>query len=186
LNEKFRAHIDALEPSFRKLLAMPPLSGPDLPRNIPRRGIYLFSEGDEHLYVGRSNGIRKRLQAHRRPSASHNSAAFAFRIARQATGMVEATYSQEGSRAELEQDPDFAKTFAEAKSRVRGMDIRYVEENEPVRQAILEMYVGDRWYKLRSSRTHEYGRYVKRRMGPPRAGAPSHAKTRRRRWLSLR
>ncbi|MBW2273683.1 MAG: hypothetical protein JRG96_10450 [Deltaproteobacteria bacterium] len=55
--------------------------------------------------------------------------------------MLQATYSIKGSRAELERDPVFGPAFSEAKARVRAMDIRYVEEKEPMRQAILEMYV---------------------------------------------
>ena len=130
-----------MEPSFKSLLDMAPVSGELLPADIPLRGIYLFSDADQHLYVGRSNRIRKRLQDHCRPSSAHNSATFAFRIARQKTGILRATYSSKGSRAELEKNPEFGSVFREAKARVRAMDIRYVEEAEPMRQAILEMYV---------------------------------------------
>jgi hypothetical protein len=38
-------------------------------------------------------------------------------------------------------DPDFAKAFLLAKQRVRGMDLRYVEEVDQLRQALLEIYV---------------------------------------------
>lgn len=141
MNEVFQTHVDAMEPALKTLLEMVPISGSHLPRDIPLRGIYLFSDGDQHLYVGRSNRIRQRLQSHCRPSAGHNSATFAFRIARMETDKLEATYSTKGSRAELEKDPEFSSAFTEAKDRVRAMDIRYVEEKEPIRQAILEMYV---------------------------------------------
>lgn len=141
MNEKFRTHVEALDPSFKALLARRSFCGSALPPGIPSRGIYLFSEGERHLYVGRSNGIRKRLQGHCRPSAGHNSATFAFRIAREMTGNVTATYLTQGSRADLEKDPAFAEAFSMAKDRVRAMDIRCVEEVDPMRQAILEMYV---------------------------------------------
>ncbi len=130
-----------MEPSFNALLEMSPVRGSSLPRDIPDRGIYLFSEGARHLYVGRSNRIRKRLQNHCRPSSGHNKATFAFRIARERTGILKATYATQGSRAELEKDPVFGPAFVEAKARVGAMDIRYVEESDPMRQAILEMYV---------------------------------------------
>ncbi len=141
MNERFRAHIETLEPSFKALLAMDPFQGSALPRELPARGIYLFSEGDRCLYVGRSNRIRQRLQGHCRPSSGHNSATFAFRIARVKTGQIAATYSAAGSRTELEKDPTFAEAFSNAKARIREMDIRCVEEKNPMRQAILEMYV---------------------------------------------
>lgn len=130
-----------MDPSFKALLAMTPVRGSALPKGMPTHGIYLFSENDLHLYVGRSNRLRKRLQDHCRPSSGHNSATFAFSIARRETGNLTATYSKCGSRSELEKDPKFAEAFSRAKSRVREMDVRYVEEADPMRQALLEMYV---------------------------------------------
>lgn len=75
----------ALEPKYRALLAMTQVRFSALPRQMPDRGIYLFSEGDQHLYVGRTNRIRQRLAGHCRPSSTHFSATFAFGIARQVT-----------------------------------------------------------------------------------------------------
>jgi hypothetical protein len=45
------------------------------------------------------------------------------------------------SRDALCADPEFAKAFLEAKRRVRQMEIRYVEERDPLRQTLLEIYV---------------------------------------------
>ena len=112
-----------------------------LPMQLPRAGIYLFTEDGKHLYTGRTNGIRKRLQQHCRPSSTHNSAPFAFRLARIARNVPKATYKIEGSRSSLIQDPDFSAAFTTAKSRLRAMEIRVVEESNPLRQALLEMYV---------------------------------------------
>jgi len=39
------------------------------------------------------------------------------------------------------ENPAFAHAFASAKARICGMDLRYVEEAEPVRQTLLEVYV---------------------------------------------
>ena len=141
MNEIFQTHVDAMEPSLKALLEMVPISGSHLPPDVPLRGIYLFSDGDQHLYVDRSNRIRQRLQSHCRPSSGHNSATFAFRIARKETDILKATYSRKGSRAKLEKDAEFGSAFKEAKARVRAMDIRYIEETVPIRQALLEMYV---------------------------------------------
>lgn len=65
---------------------------------------------------------------------------FAFGIAREETGKLKASYKKEGSRAALVSDPMFAAAFAKAKSRVNGMDIRFVEETDPTKQALLEIY----------------------------------------------
>lgn len=100
----------------------------------------MFTEAGQHLYVGRTNRMRQRLQEHCRPSSTHNSAPFAFLLARETTGQTSATYSAEGSRAQLEKSPAFREVFSAAKARVAAMDVRFVEERDPMRQARLEMY----------------------------------------------
>ena len=107
---------------------------------MPRQGVYLFSEGSRHLYVGRSNRLRQRLQSHCRPSGDHYTATFAFLIARHKTGHRKAAYARSGSRATLLKNPKFRRAFTRAKHRVARMDIRYVAENHPIRQALLEIY----------------------------------------------
>ncbi|MDT7525118.1 GIY-YIG nuclease family protein [Pseudidiomarina sp. GXY010] len=137
----FKEYIDSLEPSFQQLLNMKQVTVATLPKEIPQSGIYLFSENGKHLYVGRTNTIRKRLQNHCRPSSGHNSATFAFRLTREITGITQATYVTDGSRANLELDATFGPEFIKQKKRVREMHVRYVSEPEPMRQALLEMYV---------------------------------------------
>ena len=111
---------------------MAPVTVANLPMDAPASGIYLFSEAGQHLYVGRTNTIRKRLQNHCRPSSGHNSAAFAFRLAREITGQTIATYTEQGSRSELENDPVFGPVFIAQKERVRNMNVRYVSEPDPM------------------------------------------------------
>jgi hypothetical protein len=141
MNTKFREFIETLEPKFQQLVNMAPVKYGDLPKNLPKRAIYMFSENGEHLYVGRTNNLRNRLRGHCSSSAQHFSAAFAFRIARKDTGFTKASYTPEGSRANLCKHPIFGPAFANAKRRVAVMDIRYVEELNPVKQALLEIYV---------------------------------------------
>ena len=105
------------------------------------RGVYLFSENGRHLYVGRTNDVKARYSGHCRPGAHHGIAAFAFRLARESTGQLKPTYRPgAGSRSALAADPEFKLAFLEAKARVRAMDFRYVDEPDPVRQAVLEIY----------------------------------------------
>ena len=141
MNEQFRQHIESLHSSFEALLRCAPFDFASLPKQLPKAGVYLFSENGRHLYVGRTNTIRKRLQQHCRPGSSDNSAPFAFRLAREARNVQRATYKPEGSRVRLLQDPDFALAFTESKTRLRSMQIRVVEESNPLRQALLEIYV---------------------------------------------
>ena len=93
------------------------------------------------MYVGRTRNLQRRVGNHCGRGARENQAGFAFKLAREATGKPKATYTTDGSRAALMADPVFAAAFKDAKQRVRRMDLRYVEEADPLRQALLEMYV---------------------------------------------
>lgn len=142
MDSKFVSHVKALKPQLKCLLAMPAITPITLPVKMFRKGVYLLSEGDNHLYVGRSNDIKKRIGRHSLPGATHRMAAFAFRLAREATGNLKATYKKgEGSRSALMEDEKFVVAFDAAKARIRKMNLRFVEENDPVRQALLEIYV---------------------------------------------
>jgi len=101
----------------------------------------LFSESSKYFYVGRSNRLRSRIRRHGVAASKHNVASFAFLMARKETGRLVASYRTEGSRAHLVTDPGFLKAFTEAKARIRGMSVRFVEEQDHLRQALLEMYV---------------------------------------------
>ena len=118
MNSKFAKVVESLEPSFRRLVAMAPVSAAHLPKVMPERGIYLFSDGSKHLYVGRSNKIRKRIGLHCRAGSQHNQATFAFRMARHETGRTKAAYAVTGGRRDLAQDAVFGPAFAACKKRL--------------------------------------------------------------------
>lgn len=136
----FARLVESLEPKHHALVNMKPVRYATLPRVLPLRGIYLFSEGDDHHYVGRTKHLRRRLRGHCIPSASHFTATFAFRLAREKTGKLIATYVTAGSRPDLLNEAAFALAFSEAKLRIASMDIRFVEEIDPTCQALLEIY----------------------------------------------
>lgn len=142
LDPKFADLIESLPASLEQLLAMTPVTVKSMPRprQMPASGIYLWSEANSHIYVGRSRRIRQRLQEHVRPSSGHNQASFAFLIARQDTGMLDASYAPAGSRARLLEIPEFKKAFDAAKQRLTTLELRFVEESHPVRQCLLEVY----------------------------------------------
>lgn len=100
----------------------------------------MFSEGQAHLYIGRTNRLRARYGDHTRPSSSPDSAPFAFKLAHVATGKMVRAYTKEGSRKEMLKDPVFARAFRDAKARVQLMDFRFVEVADPTSQALLEAY----------------------------------------------
>lgn len=141
MHEHFKQYVESLHPSFERLVEMSPVKMSALPKRLPEKCVYLFSEGEHTLYVGRTRRLRQRLRQHSFAGAQHNQAVFAFKLAREVTGRTVAAYSIKGSRAALSVEPLFAEAFTQAKARVRKMDLRFVEETDPLRQALLEIYV---------------------------------------------
>jgi hypothetical protein len=137
MNETFRQHVEQLHPKFEALLRKPAVRLASLPKEAATPGIYLFSEGPLHLYVGRSKNVRNRLKMH---VGDPSGASFAFKLAREASGRQKATYAPEGSRTHLMTIPDFVQAFHAAKERIRAMDIRFVAEPDCNRQALLEIF----------------------------------------------
>jgi hypothetical protein len=119
------------------LLASPKYHMGILPKEMPFKGVYLFSENGHALYVGRTNNLRKRLQYHIRNN--HNQATFAFLLAREQTGNIKATYQKKGSRSDLLSQSAFRLAFDGARDRIRKMDVQFIEELNPIRQALLEI-----------------------------------------------
>ena len=141
MDPKFAALVETLAPKLERLVAMPPLAYGALPRDMPASGVYLFSENGKHLYVGRSNVLRKRHGRHCRPGATHRQAAFAFLLARENTGRITASYKVGAdSRDGLMESPEFRAAFEAAKARIRSMEYRFVQETDQTRQALLEIY----------------------------------------------
>ena len=70
MDPKFAALVETLAPKLERLLATPPLAYGVLPRDMPKSGVYLFTEAGRHLYVGRSNVLRARYGRHCHPGAT--------------------------------------------------------------------------------------------------------------------
>ncbi len=81
------------------------------------------------------------MRDHGNPSSAQTKSAFAFKLAREATGNLQASYKPEGSRKQLMQNPSFFAAFVDAKARIASMDARWFEVTDPLRQALCEMYV---------------------------------------------
>jgi hypothetical protein len=120
MHDSFRQYVDSLHPLFERLLQMSPVTVATMPTDVPSQGIYLFSESGRHLYVGRTQrqSIRARMRQHCTPSARQNEAVFAFKLAREMTGNLRASYKTTGSRVALVADPEFMKAFLSSASSV--------------------------------------------------------------------
>jgi hypothetical protein len=139
--EVFGSAAADLDRQFRRLLACDPFSYLGRPKRLPASVVYLLSEGEEPCYVGRSNKFGQRLGNHCRPSSQHNQSSFAFRLACRSVGFEMPRYKAGNSAAAaLSTVEGLSDAFVAAKARLRAMDIRYVEEADQPRQAMLEIY----------------------------------------------
>jgi hypothetical protein len=125
---------------YNDLLACPPLTRNTLPMAARAGGVYLFSEGERHLYIGRAKNVRERVQYHSLPSSPD--APFAFRRAREITGRLP-TYRKQDSRAVLLGDPVFRAEYEAQKRWIATLVVRYVPVSDSTNQALLEIYASD-------------------------------------------
>ncbi len=141
MNEKFKSYIESLEPAYRSLVDKRAFTIASLPKDMPEAGVYIISEKGNAIFVGRTNRMRSRLKEQCRLSSNHNTASLAFKIAREATIHKKATYTSDNSREALEKDPSFKAEFERAKQRLSDMEVKFIEENDSLRQCLLQIYV---------------------------------------------
>ena len=138
MDNKFKDLIDGLHQKYEALIGMTPVTVDTTPKDTPIGGVYLFSEGDRNLYTGRpKRPIRDRLKDH---VSTADDCPFAWRLVRAKMGK-KATYKVKGSRKELLKDPAFKAEYENSKARIRKMQVRYVGEDNPLKQTLLEIYV---------------------------------------------
>jgi len=143
-----------LRPLLDRLLAAPKHPRAEHQRgSIPDRpGVYLFSSADGWpVYVGQSRRVRTRLAEHCRENADHNSASFAYNIAKK--NAMKADIILAGSRAEVSVHADFVEHFRAAKLLVAQMPVQFVTEGDAALRTVFEVYAT---YALG---THEYNTF---------------------------
>ena len=139
MREEFKKKfIDQLDAKFEQLLAMAPVTAETIPSTAPVGGVYLFGTLEKPLYVGRTKqSFAKRIIGHVDNSPD---SPFAFRLARERTPYIGQPYTKLGSRKKLLDNEEFQGEFSRAKVEIRKMELRWVHEPEPTRQALLEIY----------------------------------------------
>jgi len=138
MQDKFSEYIRRMPILLNELKANSLLNRNEL-EDIPKFGIYVFYENNKALYVGRSNRIKLRIQEHSRPSSMHNSATFAFRLAREELARHQ-DIPKDATRGKLEKASGFKRLFFEMRARVAQMKIRVIEIKNPVTQTLFEIY----------------------------------------------
>jgi len=135
--EEFDQMVAQMPHLLSSLLAAELLSRDEL-LSISQHGVYVLHEDGKPIYVGRSNRLKNRLLEHSRQSSTHNSAPFAFNLAKEEAAKRGVDTS--GARNQLAKDPVFNDLFIQAKRRVSQMTIRTVQIDNPVIQTLFEVY----------------------------------------------
>jgi hypothetical protein len=129
--------IEKMPELLNKLQSQPLRQAKDF-KDLPEKGIYVFYENDKPVYVGRTQNMKQRLRQHCLPSSGHNSATFAFIIAKRKADSAGINIKR--PRKELVLDPDFTILYLKAKERVSRMHVRVLEVKDPIEQTIFEVY----------------------------------------------
>jgi hypothetical protein len=141
--KRFDDILAKLEPMLDELWEAPGTARLDHRPRIPKKpGLYLFLEDGKPVYVGQSRNLRQRLASHCRKSSGHNSASFAFNIARrelEAKGV-----DLPGSREKVEKLDVFEEPFLRAKKRLDAMEVRYIRCDDPELRTVFEVYAAER------------------------------------------
>jgi len=133
-NGLFGKIVESFPALFEELEKSPSCQRLEIPQNLTQ-GIYVFYENGEPQYVGRcgrKGRLKKRILEHSRPSSGHNTATFAFLIAKEELDKRDPTLS----RIDIEKTPE----FHEAKQKIALMQIKYLEIEDPITQTLFEVY----------------------------------------------
>jgi hypothetical protein len=136
VNAQFKKIIGTL-PDLMEKLNKSQMYERDDTDSFPEKGIYVFFEDGKALYVGRSDRMKERVREHGRRSSGHNSATFAFLLAKEIAGK-KINLSQ--NRKDVEKDPEFKQIYEKMKKRVKKMQIKVVDVSDPVEQTFFEVY----------------------------------------------
>jgi predicted GIY-YIG superfamily endonuclease len=109
---------------------------------LPKKGVYVFFEDSKAIYVGRSKNIPKRILTHGRPSCGHNSASFAFLLAKEQARKL--GLNTKMSRAALQKNSRFNRIYKQQKERVARMKVKAVAIPDAETEAIFEIYASRR------------------------------------------
>ena len=138
MNERFKKLTDRMPLRLLSLLEQPLIAIDDIGiTQVPQKGVYVFFEGNNPIYVGRSNRLKNRLKEHSQRSSGRYSATLAFRIAKQNTSTLQKKQTNE----QLMKNRDFVEEFEAAKDRIARTKIRFIGIEDQIEQAMFEIYV---------------------------------------------
>lgn len=136
MHERFQQIIDRMEPLLVNLMESPPIGWDDRKR-LPIKGVYVFYEEGNPIYVGRSNRIPQRIREHGSDSSRKESATFALKLLRKKLGLP-GGHNDKYTRTQLQEK--YGDEYRAQRELIRSMEIRAVEIADQRTQAIFESY----------------------------------------------
>ena len=98
----------------------------------PLKGVYVFYESGEAIYVGRSNTMPRRIREHGADSSDRYSATFAFKLLRRELN------DPKGTARDIEET--YREEYRQQRERVRAMTYRAVSIPDQLEQTLFEIY----------------------------------------------
>ena len=125
---------------FERLQRAPIIDRLNVRKQFPfKGGIYVLYEKSIPMYVGRTKRqLAKRVLIHGRACSKHNSASFAFLLAKEQAKQKGINLSK--TRKQLECDKKFKAIFSNQKDRISKMRVKAVQITDPETQSIFEIY----------------------------------------------
>jgi len=140
MEKRFKIIAEVMPSLLQTLLRKQPITIDSIGTTmVPQKGVYVFSEGDKAIYVGRSNRMKQRLKEHSQRGSDRYSATLAFKIAKQEYFSSHRVKKRE-TNEQLKESPIFCKKFDAAKDRIAKARIRFIEIEDQVEQTIFEVY----------------------------------------------
>lgn len=137
MNQEFHGLVEQLPVLMQTLINSSPHTYNNMGK-LPEKGVYVFYENENPIYVGRTNRMKDRLKEHGRLSSGHNKAPFAFNLAKKMA--ADRGIDINKMRSELENDTSFSYMFTLAKERISKMSIKVIKIEDPIVQTIFEVY----------------------------------------------
>ena len=133
----FDPHLHQVRSAFQRLLGATAVGVDTQPSPIPQApGVYVFYRDGIPVRVGTAKDLRGRVKQHH--GNNHRNAAFAKRLAREATG-IQGSY-EEGWDEQVRAHPELGKAFETARKEIRKMSVRCVVESDADCRYLLEFY----------------------------------------------
>lgn len=132
MNRAFQNAVGKMKRLMDKLLASEELRWADY-RLAPEKGVYVFYEKGEPIYVGRSNRMRSRIREHGAKGSRRYSATFALKL-------LEETLPQQRGKTKRDLEENHPGEYSLQKARVRDMTFRAVEIKDQLKQTLFEVY----------------------------------------------